>query len=70
MPAQTLHSRLEPLLLFFVDGASAIDPEEDAWDLLLAVKHVNGQPRVVGGQRLSMAVHRLYALPELSTTAC
>lgn len=34
---QDLHARMEPLLLFFVDGASAIDTKEPEWDLLLAI---------------------------------
>ena len=54
---QALHSRMEPLLLFFVDGASHIDPEEAAWDLLVARRLVNGQPMVVSpdGQESAQA---------------
>ena len=54
---QALHARMEPLLLFFVDGASHIDPEEAAWDLLVARKLVNGQPTVVSpdGQESAQA---------------
>ena len=40
-PTQELHARLQPLLMFFVDGASFIDAEEREWDLLLAV-HTEG----------------------------
>ena len=36
--AQDLHARFQPLLLFFVDGANFINPEEPEWDLLLAVR--------------------------------
>lgn len=36
-PLQALHARMEPLLLFFIDGASLIDKEDDDWELLLAV---------------------------------
>ena len=35
---QAVHARLEPLLLFFIDGASLIDADDDKWELLLAVQ--------------------------------
>lgn len=38
---QDLHARLQPLLMFFVDGASFINAEEREWDFLLAV-HTEG----------------------------
>ena len=38
---------MEPLLLFFVDGASRIDPSDAAWELLVALKEENGLQRVV-----------------------
>ena len=44
---QELHRHLEPLLLFFVDGASAIDTSDPAWQLLIAVRDVDGRPTVV-----------------------
>lgn len=34
---QELHQRFEPLLLFFIDGASLIDAEDDKWEVLLPV---------------------------------
>ncbi|EIE27453.1 acyl-CoA N-acyltransferase [Coccomyxa subellipsoidea C-169] len=43
-----LHARLQPLLMFFVDGASFIDPEEPEWDLLLALHTDAGVVTVSG----------------------
>ena len=34
------HARFEPLILFFIDGASAVDSEDDNWTLLCATRHV------------------------------
>jgi hypothetical protein len=44
---QELHARLQPLLLFFIDGASVIDLEDEDWDLLLAVQTLPGKAPVV-----------------------
>ena len=35
---QGLHERLDPLLLFFIDGACLIDNNDLKWELLLAVQ--------------------------------
>mmetsp|Transcript_23975 Transcript_23975/g.52458 ORF Transcript_23975/g.52458 Transcript_23975/m.52458 type:complete len:574 (-) Transcript_23975:376-2097(-) len=35
---RAVHDRLEPLLLFFVDGVSRIDNDDPKWELLLAVR--------------------------------
>ncbi|KAK9917560.1 hypothetical protein WJX75_005792 [Coccomyxa subellipsoidea] len=43
-----LHARLQPLLMFFVDGASFIDAEEREWDFLLAV-HTEGDCITIAG---------------------
>ncbi|BDA48752.1 Histone acetyltransferase type B catalytic subunit [Coccomyxa sp. Obi] len=43
-----LHARMQPLLMFFVDGASAIDTKEPEWDLLLAV-HKEGHITTIAG---------------------
>lgn len=45
-----LHARLQPLLLFFVDAASAIDPDDRNWDLLLVVETAGGDvaPKILG----------------------
>ena len=34
------HARFEPLILFFIDGASAVDSEDDNWTLLCATRHL------------------------------
>lgn len=46
LAAQALHARMQPLLLFFVDGGSAIDVEDPCWTLLLALR-VQGEHTVV-----------------------
>ena len=33
------HARFEPLILFYIDGASAVDSEDDNWTLLCATRH-------------------------------
>ncbi|KAL4422981.1 hypothetical protein ABPG77_005461 [Micractinium sp. CCAP 211/92] len=42
---KALHKRMEPLLLFFVDAAAAIDPEDDGWHLFTIVEE---PPKVAG----------------------
>lgn len=32
-----MHQRVEPLLVFNVDGASFVDPEDERWELVSAV---------------------------------
>jgi len=44
---QALHERLQPILLFFIDGASFIDAADSKWELLLATEHQAGQDVVV-----------------------
>ncbi len=45
---QELHARFEPLLLFYIDGASLIEKGDDKWDVLLAVQHrEDGCPALV-----------------------
>ena len=44
---QALHARLQPLLYFFVDGASLIDATEPEWTLLLATQNIGGTEIVV-----------------------
>jgi len=45
---QALHARLEPLLLFFVDAASPIDPEDEGWHLFMAVEQSEEGAEVLG----------------------
>lgn len=44
---QALHCRLQPFLLFFIDGASFIDAEDNRWELLVATEQHNGRETVV-----------------------
>lgn len=44
---QALHARMQPLLLFFVDGGSAIDADDPGWELLLALHPEGGHTVVV-----------------------
>lgn len=43
-----LHARMQPFLLFFIDGASFIDEDDAKWEFLLAVEERAGQDVVVG----------------------
>ena len=58
-PAQALHARMQPLLLFFIDAANLIDSDEPEWDLLLAV-HTKGDAITVVNPWLSCSppMHR------------
>ncbi|KAJ9534338.1 hypothetical protein QJQ45_016034 [Haematococcus lacustris] len=57
---QELHARIEPLLLFFIDGASLIEKGDDKWDILLAV-----QPSPKGNLVLGLAsMYSFWAYPE------
>lgn len=47
---QALHSRLQPFLLFFIDGASFIDTEDTKWELLVATQQHAGRETVVSPQ--------------------
>ena len=47
---QALHARMQPLLLFFIDGANLIEPKEPEWDLLLAIRTKGDVVTVVGSQ--------------------
>ena len=44
---QDLHARMQPFLLFFIDGASFIDEDDAKWEFLLAVEERAGQDVVV-----------------------
>jgi hypothetical protein len=49
---QELHARLEPLLIFTIDGASFIDAEDPKWEVVAAVMQHNGRPYLVRGSVL------------------
>ena len=48
---QDLHAKMQPFLLFFIDGASFIDEDDAKWELLLAVEGSAGQDVVVSSSR-------------------
>eukprot|EP00884_Botryococcus_braunii_P023062 jgi/Botrbrau1/943/Bobra.0167s0053.1 len=56
-----LHNRLQPLLLFFIDAASLIDPNDEGWDLLLAVKTLAGGQQIIVGLA---TVYHLLGFPD------
>jgi hypothetical protein len=43
---------MQPLLLFFVDGGSAIDADDTGWELLLALRPEGGHTVVARAPRL------------------
>lgn len=47
---QALHAHMQPLLLFFIDGANLIESKEPEWDLLLAMRTKGDVVTVVGSQ--------------------
>ena len=57
---QELHARLQPMLFFFVDAASAINQEDPGWHLLTAVETSPEGVQVLG----FATVYRLYHYPE------
>lgn len=58
---KTLHARLEPLLYFFVEAASAIDASDPSWDFLLALKYdLDGALDVAA----FATVHKFYVFPD------
>lgn len=59
-----LHARIEPLLLFFIDAASAIDATDSSWEILLVVQRVpGGQDGVV--QLVGMStIYAFYVFPD------
>ncbi len=61
---QALHERLQPFLLFFIDGASFIDLDDPKWELLLAIEQRDGRDVVV---RL---IRPLILLEQLRKNAC
>jgi hypothetical protein len=37
LPMQEIHARLEPLMLFTIDGANFIEKDDSKWEVVLAV---------------------------------
>lgn len=56
---QELHARLEPLLIFTIDGASFIDADDPKWEVVAAVVQHNGRPYLVRSVLLSQPACRL-----------
>ncbi len=60
---QELHAHLQPLLLFFVDAASLISPEDDKWDIFLALEEAgDGCVEVLG----FVTTYSFYVFPDRS----
>eukprot|EP00873_Tetraselmis_striata_P003640 jgi/Tetstr1/423904/TSEL_014527.t1 len=57
---QGLHARLEPMLLFFIDGACSIDGEDPAWDVVLALRQSGASLQVMG----FCTLHTFFAYPD------
>eukprot|EP00803_Ostreobium_quekettii_P008840 evm.model.scf_195.5 EVM.evm.TU.scf_195.5 scf_195:32086-36316(-) len=57
---KALHARMEPLLLYFVDGASSIDNGDPKWDIYLALQQQGDTTRVVGFS----TVYNFYVFPD------
>lgn len=57
-----VHSRMEPLLLFFIDAASAIDASDPCWEFLLCtIKNATtGAVRIVG----MSTIYAFYVYPD------
>lgn len=62
MCMQALHLRLQPFLLFFIDGASFIDAEDMRWELLLATEQHEGQETVVRAPANPCLLHCITAM--------
>jgi hypothetical protein len=47
---QDLHTRLQPLLIFTIDGANYLDVADPKWEIVAAVSHAEGkQQQLVSG---------------------
>lgn len=44
---QELHARMEPLLIFTIDGANFIDVQDPKWEVVAAVMERSGQQHLV-----------------------
>lgn len=44
---QELHARMEPLLIFTIDGANFLDVADPKWEVVAAVMERNGQQHLV-----------------------
>ena len=55
-----IHARMEPLLLFYIDAASAIDAEDPCWELLLCTIKKGTHIRIVG----MSTIYAFYVYPD------
>lgn len=58
-----LHARVEPLLLFFIDAASSIDPTDPSWEILWVVQRVSGNDDLVRLVGMS-TIYAFYVFPD------
>lgn len=56
---RAVHRRMEPLLLFFIDGASGIDQNDSAWDVIMALRQSGPSLQVMG----FCTLHGFFAYP-------
>eukprot|EP00854_Cymbomonas_tetramitiformis_P004065 gene4065-5039_t len=55
------HARMQPLVLFFIDGSCAIDSEDDNWDMYVMMsKDATGTPAIAG----YCTVYKFYGYPD------
>ncbi|WIA11310.1 hypothetical protein OEZ85_011433 [Tetradesmus obliquus] len=55
-----LHTRLQPLLIFTIDGANYIDAADPKWEIVAAVLHAEGKQQQLVG---FMTLYNFYAWP-------
>lgn len=55
-----VHSRMEPLLLFFIDAASAIDANDPSWEFLLCTIRDGKRVRIAG----MSTIYSFYVYPD------
>lgn len=54
-----IHARMEPLILYLIDGSSFIDLDDDRWELLLLIEKSGDTERIAGYSTL----YKFYAHP-------
>lgn len=55
-----IHARMEPLLLFYIDAASAIEADDPCWEILLCTIKSGGNVRIVG----MSTIYAFYVYPD------
>lgn len=60
---QDLHTRLQPLLIFTIDGANYIDAADPKWEIVAAVLHAEGkQQQLVSGAGAALGCISVWTL--------